>query len=64
VQANLALIRISKTLFSYQIFIVADGTPSVEFLLRDARQRSERVAREIGERDSVSSMKRGKNRGA
>jgi glycosyltransferase involved in cell wall biosynthesis len=42
VQANLALIKISKTLFSYQILIVADGTPSVEFLLRDARERSER----------------------
>ncbi|MEO8875239.1 MAG: bifunctional glycosyltransferase/class I SAM-dependent methyltransferase [Polyangiaceae bacterium] len=41
VQVNLALIGVSKTLFSYQIFIVADGTPSVEFLLRDARERSE-----------------------
>ena len=45
IQANLALIRVSKTLFAYQIFIVADGTPSVEFLLRDARERSSRPSR-------------------
>jgi glycosyltransferase involved in cell wall biosynthesis len=33
---NLALIRVSKTLFSYQIFIRADSTPDVNHLLDDA----------------------------
>ncbi len=37
---NLALIRVSKTLFSYQIFVEAEGTPSAEFVLREARRRS------------------------
>jgi len=37
---NLALIRVSKTLFSYQIFVVAQSTPDVEFVLRDAKERS------------------------
>jgi hypothetical protein len=31
---------VSKTLFSYQIFIKAEGTPNVEFLLRDAKEKS------------------------
>jgi len=30
---NLALIRISKTLFSYQIYIEAETTPDVEFVI-------------------------------
>ncbi|HTW91268.1 MAG TPA: bifunctional glycosyltransferase/class I SAM-dependent methyltransferase [bacterium] len=38
---NLAMIRVSKTLFSYQVFVVADGTPDVDFVLADARHRSE-----------------------
>jgi glycosyltransferase involved in cell wall biosynthesis len=42
---NLALIRISRTLFSYQIFIEAEGTPDIEFLLRDAAEKSEHRAR-------------------
>lgn len=37
---NLALIRLSKTIFSYQIFVVAEGTPSVEFLVADAQRSS------------------------
>jgi hypothetical protein len=40
IAANLALISISKTLFSYQIYIEADSTPSVEFLVRDAEVKS------------------------
>jgi glycosyltransferase involved in cell wall biosynthesis len=40
IQANLALIRLSKTLFSYQIFVVAESTPDVDFVLRDAKERS------------------------
>jgi glycosyltransferase involved in cell wall biosynthesis len=46
VGANLALMRLSKTLFSYQIFIEAESTPDVDFLVRDAAQRS--AARDVG----------------
>jgi glycosyltransferase involved in cell wall biosynthesis len=37
---NQLLIRISRTLFSYQIFVIAEGTPAVDFILEDSRQRS------------------------
>jgi glycosyltransferase involved in cell wall biosynthesis len=40
VAVNQALIRLSKTLFSYQIFIEADSTPDIRFLLADARRRT------------------------
>jgi glycosyltransferase involved in cell wall biosynthesis len=40
VAANLALIRVSKSLFSYQIFVVAEGTPDVSFVLADAERRA------------------------
>ena len=40
VRANLALIRLSKTLFSYQIFVLAKSTPDVDFVLKDAKERS------------------------
>jgi glycosyltransferase involved in cell wall biosynthesis len=40
VAANLGLIRLSKTLFSYQIFVEAESTPGVDFLVRDAEVRS------------------------
>jgi glycosyltransferase involved in cell wall biosynthesis/23S rRNA U2552 (ribose-2'-O)-methylase RlmE/FtsJ len=38
--ANLWLIGLSKTLFSYQIFIEAESTPDVEFVVSDAAARS------------------------
>ncbi len=38
---NQLLIRISKSLFSYQIFVIAEATPDVDFILEDARRRSE-----------------------
>ena len=41
VSANLALIRLSRTLFSYQIFIEAESTPDVDFLVRDAELQSD-----------------------
>src|SRR4029079_12287432 len=41
VQANELLIRLSRTLFSYQIFVLADCTPHVAFVLEDSRSRSE-----------------------
>jgi SAM-dependent methyltransferase len=41
ISVNLALIGISKTMFSYQIFVEAETTPDVEFVLRDAKEKSE-----------------------
>ena len=38
---NQLLIRVSKSLFSYQIFVVAEATPDVDFILEDARRRGE-----------------------
>ena len=40
VAVNLALIRLSKTLFSYQIYVEAESTPGVDFLLSDAKEKS------------------------
>jgi glycosyltransferase involved in cell wall biosynthesis len=37
---NTAAIAISKSLFSYQIFVVAEGTPHVDFILEDSKARS------------------------
>lgn len=39
---NLALIRVSKTLFSYQIYVEAETTPDVDFLLAEAKLRRAR----------------------
>jgi glycosyltransferase involved in cell wall biosynthesis len=38
---NLGLIRCSKTLFSYQIYVEAESTPDVSFVLADSKQRGE-----------------------
>jgi len=37
---NLALIGVSKTVFAYQIYIEAESTPDVDFVLRDAKEKS------------------------
>jgi 2-polyprenyl-3-methyl-5-hydroxy-6-metoxy-1,4-benzoquinol methylase len=37
---NQLLIRASRTLFSFQIFIVAESTPNVDFILRDSKRRN------------------------
>ena len=37
---NQLLIRISRSLFSYQIFVVAEATPDVDFILQDSKRRS------------------------
>jgi 2-polyprenyl-3-methyl-5-hydroxy-6-metoxy-1,4-benzoquinol methylase len=37
---NGVAIRVSRTLFSYQIFVVATPTPDVDFILEDGRRRS------------------------
>lgn len=39
VQINLGLIRLSPTLFSYQIFVTATGTPTAQFVLEDTKRR-------------------------
>ena len=38
---NEALIRLSKSLFSFQIYVVMQGTPAVDFILEDSKRRSE-----------------------
>ncbi len=40
IAVNSGLIRLSKTLFSYQIFVEAESTPDVSFVLQDTRARS------------------------
>jgi glycosyltransferase involved in cell wall biosynthesis len=40
VKANLVLIKLSKTLFSYQIYVEAETTPDVSFVLRDTQEKS------------------------
>ena len=42
IKLNEALIKVSKTLFAYQIYVVAESTPDVEFVLA-ATLRSERA---------------------
>jgi 2-polyprenyl-3-methyl-5-hydroxy-6-metoxy-1,4-benzoquinol methylase len=37
---NRALIRVSPTLFSYQIYVEAETRPTVDFMLREARSKS------------------------
>jgi 2-polyprenyl-3-methyl-5-hydroxy-6-metoxy-1,4-benzoquinol methylase len=46
IRANQLLIRLSRTLFSYQVFVVADCTPGVRFVLDDAQSRSAPVLTE------------------
>ena len=41
---NVALIHLSRTLFAYQICVVAESTPDVDFLLQDAKRMSARRA--------------------
>jgi glycosyltransferase involved in cell wall biosynthesis len=47
---NQALIRVSRSMFSYQIFVKAEATPDVDFILDDARRRGE-VHRRAEDRD-------------
>lgn len=46
VRINQLLIRISKTWFSFQIFVIAESTPHVDFILDDATARSASEERE------------------
>jgi len=47
--ANLTLIRLSKTLFSYQIYVEAETTPDVSFVLKDSKERSALRAQRLRE---------------
>lgn len=40
--ANLGLIRVSRSLFSYQIYVEAESTPDVSFVLADSTRRGAR----------------------
>ncbi len=53
--ANLALIRLSKTLFSYQIYVEAETTPDVSFVLKDSKERSALRARRLKEAQAARS---------
>jgi len=44
IRINNGLIRLSKTLFSFQIFVVAESTPDVHFLVESATQPTRRSA--------------------
>ena len=45
-QLNLLAIGLSKTLFSYQIFVVAESTPDTDFILSDTKARSRESSNE------------------
>ena len=47
VSVNLLLIGLSKRLFSYQIYVEAESTPDVNFLLRNAKEKSAERARKL-----------------
>jgi glycosyltransferase involved in cell wall biosynthesis len=54
VALNSAVIRLSRGLFSYQIFAVASARPTVSELLRRSRQASEERRRELPEEASTT----------
>ena len=51
---NLAAIKVSKTLFSYQIYVEAETTPDVQFLLQDAKSKSALRAEAISLRKAAT----------
>lgn len=50
---NRALIRLSKTLFSYQIFVVAESRPSIDFVLRDTLHASDSASKKLDQQRVV-----------
>ncbi len=44
---NLGLIRLAKTVFSYQIYVEAESTPDTEFVVADTQRQSMRRAAEV-----------------
>ncbi len=57
--ANLALIRLSKTLFSYQIYVEAETTPDVSFVLNDSREKSALRAKQVRKAQATSEATEG-----
>ena len=53
VDVNLALIKFSKTLFSYQFYVEAETTPDVNFVVRDTLERSAAEASALSERPGL-----------
>jgi glycosyltransferase involved in cell wall biosynthesis len=50
IAVNQVLIGVSRSLFSYQIFVRAEATPDVDFILEDARKRGELHHQSVAER--------------
>ena len=50
IAVNQGLIGVSRSLFSYQIFVRAEATPDVDLILEDARNRGELYHRSVAER--------------
>ena len=62
-KANELAIKLSKTLFSYQVFIVAESTPDVDFVLRNTKEQSQsRAARLRSETEPRAKLDDGKRR--
>src|SRR6185295_8126386 len=60
IRANLALIALSRSLFSYQIYVEAESTPDVSFVLADAKRRSTPPLRLAGESAKDEGAKEGR----
>jgi hypothetical protein len=58
---NQLFIRVSRSMFSYQIFVIAEATPDVDFILEDARRRatSAEAQAPVASLDRVGSVPRG-----
>jgi glycosyltransferase involved in cell wall biosynthesis len=56
VAVNQLLIGVSRSMFSYQIFVVAEATPDVDFILKDSRQRSELRDRDAADSEEAASV--------
>lgn len=62
-KANELGIKLSRTLFSYQIFIVAETTPAVEFVLANTKEKSQARAARVGATPVADDGKRARTRG-
>jgi glycosyltransferase involved in cell wall biosynthesis len=52
--ANQLLIRLSRTLFSYQFFVVAESRPTIDFILGDTVRQSAKAEKTLEERRSAA----------
>jgi glycosyltransferase involved in cell wall biosynthesis len=53
VALNQLLIRVSRSLFAYQIYVEADSTPDVDFVLADTRRHSDAARMEPERKDAA-----------